>query len=318
MNAYSRTIALCFAVFLMPGTALAGLSSSQDRSPSVQSQQHAVPLAFSLPGFGRKKVETAPVILAQSGDDAIFRIGQLEERIRELNGRIEELGFQLLEVQENMRRMQEDNEFRFQELEGASGKRSDAGSGAAANDGKIVATTQSTVQPLTRSADTGVNQGDVATAIQQADPALEQPAPAVAQDLTKTASLPDSEPGGLYQAAYGYVLSGDYPQAEVAFNRYISQYPDGNKISDAYFWLGEAQYSQGSFHEAAKTLLTAHKQFPNAPKAPEMLLKLGMSLAALDNRDTACATYREVLTRYPGSSEAVKNKVAVEQSRMSC
>jgi TolA-binding protein len=49
-----------------------------------------------------------------------------------------------------------------------------------------------------------------------------------------------------------------------------------------------------------------------------MLLKLGMSLAALDNRDTACATYREVLLRYPNASEAFRKKVAIEQSAMSC
>jgi TolA-binding protein len=49
-----------------------------------------------------------------------------------------------------------------------------------------------------------------------------------------------------------------------------------------------------------------------------MLLKLGMSLAALDNRETACATLREVNKRYPDASKAVKTKVSSEQSRLSC
>lgn len=57
-----------------------------------------------------------PVIKVQSGD-AAYRVSILEEQVRQLNGRIEELTFQLLELQEKIRRQNEDNEFRFQELE---------------------------------------------------------------------------------------------------------------------------------------------------------------------------------------------------------
>ena len=62
----------------------------------------------------------------------------------------------------------------------------------------------------------------------------------------------------------------------------------------------------------------AHQTYGKSPKAPEMLLKLGMSLAALDNKDTACATLREVKKRYPKASQAVKAKVTSEQSRLAC
>ena len=58
--------------------------------------------------------------LAQAGDP---RITALEEQIRSLAGTVEELNFQILQMQEQMRKMQEDNEFRFQELE----KKTDAG-----------------------------------------------------------------------------------------------------------------------------------------------------------------------------------------------
>ena len=89
--------------------------------------------AFSLPELlpgGRQAPQqpspsAPPMVLAQSGDASI-RVQQLEEQIRQLNGRIEEMSFQLLQMQEQMRKTQEDNEFRFQELEksenGAAGK----------------------------------------------------------------------------------------------------------------------------------------------------------------------------------------------------
>ncbi len=255
-------------------------------------------------GIPVESSQTEPVRLAQAGD-ATYRIGQLEERLRLLNGRIEELSFQLLEMQERMRKMQEDNEFRFQELEGGSGSRTDAGDRAVGTNQRAAVTepvdgqSGNTLGTITFDED-----GEIITSGQQ--------------DGTQTASLPPSNSEELYKASYGYVLSGDYGLAETGFSNYIEQYPQSQRVSDAYFWLGEAQYAQGQYHDAARTLLTAHKQFPNAQKSPEMLLKLGMALAALDNRDTACATYREVLTRYPDTSDAVQAKVAVEQSRMKC
>ena len=71
--------------------------------------------------FGGSK-EKAPVELAQQVGDP--RITALEEQVRSLSGTIEELNFQILQMQEQLRKMQEDNEFRFQELEQ---KKTDAG-----------------------------------------------------------------------------------------------------------------------------------------------------------------------------------------------
>jgi tol-pal system protein YbgF len=74
--------------------------------------------------FGGKEKPAGDVELAQTGDP---RITALEEQVRTLSGTIEELNFQILQMQEQMRKMQEDNEFRFQELEQ---KRTDAGAPA--------------------------------------------------------------------------------------------------------------------------------------------------------------------------------------------
>lgn len=75
---------------------------------------------------GQQKMQARqPLVLAQSSGDSV-RIQQLEETIRQLNGRVEEMSFQLLQMQEQMRKTQSDNEFRFQELEKGS-----AGGGAA-------------------------------------------------------------------------------------------------------------------------------------------------------------------------------------------
>ena len=64
--------------------------------------------------------------------------------------------------------------------------------------------------------------------------------------------------------------------------------------------------------------LAAGKEHPKSKKAPEMMLKLGVSLAGLNQRDVACATFGEVSKRYPNISTQLKNRVAQEKSRASC
>ncbi|MBR0558184.1 tol-pal system protein YbgF [Ciceribacter sp. L1K23] len=303
-------------------------------------------------------VGKAPVQLAQAGD-AATRILQLEEEIRSLNGRIEEMSFQLLQMQEQIRKFQEDNEFRFQELEKSGVRKSDAGPSTAGSQSDSVAQIITT-PPDTSGGDIGLDSvGDLASnqasgglaAPEQTLGSIEldssgMPVGATFNDSASNSSalpgvdLPPATPGNaagataspdsgsqvaslgsendVYQAAYGHVLSGDYAVAEGEFRDFISKFPNSARIADANFWLGEALYSQGNFNEAAKTFLNAHQAYGTSPKAPEMLLKLGMSMAALDDNATACAVLREVGTRYPKASRAVINKVASEQKRLSC
>jgi tol-pal system protein YbgF len=298
--------------------------------------------------------EQAPVVNVQSSD-AEVRLQQLEDQMRQLNGRVEEMSYQLLQMQEQMRKTQEDNEFRFQQLEkrGGSGAGSTGGGGTTTIGGGSMKKSEADVPA--QGAGGGQQQDDIAgvisdsqgsdtpdTAQQSGGPGkpptqlgsiqLDQSgkqvgatatranngsgaAPA-AGSSTQTASL--GSEGDQYKAAYGHVLSGDYGVAEQEFRQYIDSYPNSARAADANFWLGEALYSQGKYNDAAKTFLNAHQKYGTSEKAPEMLLKLGMSLAALDNKDTACATLREVTKRYPKASKAVSNKVASEQKRLAC
>lgn len=110
------------AILLLSG----GAASALDSGSLHHAERPATGLSVPLPNlsalFGMKKAEPVQQRLAQVSDP---RVTALEEQIRSLSGTIEELNFQILQMQEQMRKMQEDNEFRFQELE--KGKKSDAG-----------------------------------------------------------------------------------------------------------------------------------------------------------------------------------------------
>lgn len=309
-------------------------------------------LSARAPHPGAASKAQLPVVKVQAAD--VGRVGQLEEQIRQLNGRIEEMSFQLLQMQEQIRKFQEDNEFRFQDLE--SGKSSSRKSGAleapkssdqasvtpevtdsqtmtappAGGDDMAASDPNAAPAPSTLGQIIFDENGNPVSATTETQPGANATPPGVDTGIAseggglndnpgsgqQTASL--SNPGDLYQSAYGHVLSGDYSIAEQQFRDYLDAFPEGDKAADASFWMGEAQYSQGKYSDAAKTFLNAHQTYGKSPKAPEMLLKLGMSLGALDNKETACATLREVTKRYPKASSAVKAKVTSEQSRFGC
>ncbi|NEJ70359.1 tol-pal system protein YbgF [Rhizobium phaseoli] len=296
-----------------------------------------------LGGRSAENPSAPPVVKVQSGD-AEMRVQQLEEQLRQLNGRIEEMSFQLLQMQETIRKQQEDNEFRFQQLEktGASGggakapvKKSETDVAPAASGGDDIAKVIQAPQGAETAPSTDVpsNSGLGQPPKELGSIDFDQKGNAIGGTVDENAGI-GSGPvpnaanpqqtaslGGeadQYKSAYGHVLSGDYSTAEQEFTQYITRYPSSARAADANFWLGEALYSQGKYNEAAKTFLNAHQKYGTSEKAPEMLLKLGMSLAALDNTETACATLREVSKRYPKASRAVISKVASEQKRLAC
>ena len=284
----------------------------------------------------------APVLMAQAGDP---RVSQLEEQIRQLTGKIEELNFQLLQMQEQMRKVQEDNEFRFQELE--KGKRSDAG-GKGDRTVASVPSSRTTGEASSDASADSTSSGrrtDSAAIDPQSDPSgsqqLGEPPrelgkiefdangnviggsknddPAQPVENTIVAALPQTDdPKVLYSQAYQLFLSGDYKSAEVAFRSHVERFPKDPADPDARYWLGESLYGQGRYQEAASVFLDNHKQFPDSKKSPENLLKLGMTLAKMRDHDVACATFASVNSRYPNISAAIKERVKNERAVNKC
>ena len=102
------------------------------------------------------------------------------------------------------------------------------------------------------------------------------------------------------------------------FRYLIDRFPKSADIADANFWLGEAVLSQERYRDAAQIFLAASRDYPKARKAPDMLLKLGISLAAMNQKDVACATFTEVTMRYPNASDALKERVKKEKGSAGC
>ena len=133
---------------------------------------------------------------------------------------------------------------------------------------------------------------------------------------TVMASLGD--PRSDYERAYNTILTGDYVVAEGAFRQFLASYPSDALAPDAQYWLGESLFARGKYREAADEFLNGYKAWPTSGKGPDTLLKLGLSLAGLGERDAACSTYAKVLKQYPKMSNALRNRVSVEQASAAC
>lgn len=135
----------------------------------------------------------------------------------------------------------------------------------------------------------------------------------------QTSSVPQmSNSKELYQVGYQSILAGDYRAAEPIFRAFQERYPSDPLIADASFWLGESLYGQGRYREAAQAYMDVERNYNSTPRAPENMLKLGMTLAELNDDETACAVFAKVPQEYKQAEPAVLKRVVEEQKRLNC
>jgi tol-pal system protein YbgF len=145
----------------------------------------------------------------------------------------------------------------------------------------------------------------------------ENAALATDQALAQPASLEPETPDDLFLRSEKALLQLQYSDAETGFKEFIAKYPDHNLAGSAEFKLGETFYAQQNYTEAAKSYMTSYKQYPKGRRAPDSLLKLGLSLSRLGEKDQACATISSVNTEFPNAVE-IKKRAQAEFKRAGC
>ena len=285
---------------------------------------------------------------AQDSSDFVVRLNRMEGQVRTLSGQVEQLQFENRQLKETLRKFQEDVEFRFQERGGSRspapaaeqspGTGATPGSGGArpgrrsdAFDPSAQPSAPGAPRPLGSTGPTGSGSRDgIASLIEEDTPrgggapldlsAAARSGNPDARPPTGTASIAggSGDPKQDYDTAYAYLLNKQYDQAEGGFRRFIQSHPRDRLVADATFWLGETYLQRNRPREAAEQFLKVSTEYTRTPKAPDALLKLGMSLSALGAKDQACATFAELERKYPTASSSVKQGVEREQKRARC
>jgi len=226
----------------------------------------------------------APAARAQDAADIVVRMGQLEEQVRTMSGRIEQLQFENRRLNEQLRKFQQDVEFRLQEKSGGGGaspapstspgreRRGDAGAGVSPGGSSQVA----------------------------------------GQTGARGAS------GDAFENARGQFQQRQYAAAEMGFRQFLQANPRDRRAPEAIYWLGESYFQRQQYSEAAEQFLKISTEYAKSVRGPDALVKLGMSLSRLNAKQEACATLAEVLRKYPNASVDVRSAVERERRRTKC
>ena len=262
-----------------------------------------------------------------------IRVDRFEEEMRSLTGQVERLGFDMRQLGDRLDRLVADVDFRLRQLEGgaalpplAGAQPADGGTTPPAAVAALPPASGDTPiiggeTPLLESGSTvrvigQLTQDQLDTANAAAAPAPEAPAVDVA--AVSGVTLPEGNAQGQYDYAVGFLKQRDFAQAEEAFRQFIAANPSSDLTGNAQYWLGETFYVRQNYQDAAGAFARGFQNYPESSKAPDNLLKLGLSLANLDRRDDACTTFAELNRQYPDAAAIILQRAEQESARLGC
>jgi len=148
----------------------------------------------------------------------------------------------------------------------------------------------------------------------------QQPAPAADADIVETtpaaAEPPASaEEGSMlnqYKQALELYWQNDFKQAIRAFREFLKAYPQGYLSDNALYWLGECLYSLGRYTDALVEFQNVRRIYASGNKVPAAYLKEGYCYMNTGERKEARRILRELMSRFPRSSEALKAQELLE------
>ena len=124
--------------------------------------------------------------------------------------------------------------------------------------------------------------------------------------------------GEQYDFAFRLLLQRRLDEAEVALRSFIHGNADHALVSNAYYWLGEIHYVGNNYEQAANIFAEGYEKLPNGNKAPDSLLKLGISLARLGREEDACRALGELDTLFSDVPDMFKRQSEKAKRHAGC
>ncbi len=272
------------------------------------------------------------------------RMDRLEQQMRELTGRVEEFVNQIEQLRQRVEQINGDVETRFGQTPSTSGSYAAATPPPPRPRGSVGPGRQPPAEPpgsgpvaLTPPGpppggpaasllppDSGAPpSGPTSIFNTLAPPGSQPPQPdlASAADMPRPPTermLPSGSAGEQYNYAFGLLKQADYPAAEAALKSFVEQHPKDPMAGNAQYWLGETYYTRGRYIEAASAFAEGYKRYPKGSKAPDELLKLGMSLARANQKQNACVALAQLDHDFPSAGAAIKDRATAEKKRLGC
>ena len=234
------------------------------------------------------------------------QINGLQRQMRRMTGKLEETGFKLRKLTKRVKRLEQDVDFRLRRLEQGRARALSSLGGIQAPAIEAAPARQRLNEDSRQTvaeAESG-GRGD-ASADGDASP-----------DPDKV--LPGGSPEARYEHAFKLLQKAEYDKAERALAAFVKAHPDHALASNAQYWLGETHYVRENYEQAAAAFAKGYKTYPKGQKAPANLLKLGITLGALERTEDACGIFDELLSQFPDAPANLRERAQLERQNLSC
>ena len=254
----------------------------------------------------------------------LVKLSELEEQIQKITAGYEETLFKLQKVSERVEKIQKDTELRFSEINN--------------NQLSIVNNSLSNIsqkgskplkfKKIKKQFPGTIKSQDFATTLNtekvsstQRQQQIQSVSPAAVVKTAKVDNpriLPVGNPKKQYQFATKFIKIGDYEKAEMALKEFIDTNPDHPLTGNAQYWFAETFYIRQLYHDAAAAYLDGYQKYPKNKKAPQNLLKLGIVLSELGEKEQGCLMLTGLPKQYPKAAKSIIQKAKNETSKFKC
>jgi tol-pal system protein YbgF len=228
------------------------------------------------------------------------RVDELETSVTRLTGQMEELGHTIDQLAQQTERMQKDLEFQ------ASRQANAQLAAPPPTDDQLA----SSVAPETD-----------APGLPGAAPAPSTPGVLgqIPAGSTLPTPAPAPDPKRDFDSAMNLLSRAQYDDASQEFRKFAETHPADERASAALYWTGDIAYSaKKDYATAARDFAELLKRYPTAPRAPDSMLKLGLSLFELGQMNEGCAALAALPAKYPQASPAIATRARNERRDAMC
>ena len=255
------------------------------------------------------------VELTGDGNDILtkhlLKLSELEEQFKNLTNNFEEINFKLDKLSNRITKIQTDNQMRFQDIE-------NSGVTVSKKEKKLPGSGEA--QDLGKTLEIEVNESETASAEQiQRTQSVESVGTVVYEEAERAEKiLPDSSPEEQYEFAVSFIKVGDYETAELALREFVDNNSKHKLAGNAQYWYGETFRVRQLYQDAATAYLDGYQKYPKSNKAPVNLLKLGVMLVQIGEKEQGCSMILGVKDQYPEANQSVIQKAEYEKKKFNC
>jgi len=237
----------------------------------------------------------------------LLKLNEIEDQFRELTNKFEEVNFKLDKLATRVTKIQSDTQLRFSDLE---------------NETPNLSKQKKTALPgSAKPQDFGAAPGYQTSNLpkEQSINSVETAQTVISEEPEKRESLLPNKPAEeQYEFAVSFMKIGDYETAEFALREFIDKNKDHDLAGSAQYWYGETFRIRQLYSDAATAYLDGYQNYPKSKKAPDNLLKLGITMVQLGEKDQGCKMISGLKKEYPKASKSVLQKAQYEQKKFKC